>query len=221
MKLLPVPSSRGSRRRLRVSALLSALTVVALGVGGCASRMDVRAVGSGGAPPFYELRGHRLASLEERAQALCPTGYRVARAWQRSQPAEPGTGPLAKGQMWVEDALFPGQDDRAQLLVQCNAGPPPFEPLGRPVAALPRPLEAGPAGATTPKPGTPPPAPEAVVGRALPPLPPVVVPPVPPAPPKSAASAPGGGKSAPARRTGAAAAPSPFTVPTAGGRGAM
>lgn len=104
--------------RLRLRLCLPVLLV--LGLCGCATRLDVQSIGTADGSSVYELRGHQLASLQARAEALCPKGHRVLRQWQRDQPMDPSAGLPAKGWTWVSDKLAPGEQDQAQLLVQCQ-----------------------------------------------------------------------------------------------------
>lgn len=106
--------------RLRLRLGLPALLV--LGLCGCATRLDVQSIGTADGSSVYELRGHQLASLQARAETLCPKGHMVLRQWQRAQPADPNAGLPAKGWVWLGDKIAPGEQDQAQLLVQCLPG---------------------------------------------------------------------------------------------------
>jgi len=103
--------------RLGSRLVLPALLVA--GLCGCATRLDVQSIGTADGSAVYELRGHQLTSLRARAEALCPKGHLVLRQWQRAQPADPNAGIPAKGWAWLGDKIAPGEQDQAQLLVQC------------------------------------------------------------------------------------------------------
>jgi hypothetical protein len=195
----------------------------------CAARMEVREMGAGGAPSFYELRGQRLGPLREEAARRCPKGFRVARTWERGRPAESGAGPLARGRTLVEDFLWPGAEDQAQLTIQCEQGGPVFEPKGLPpttsavapalpplVAAAEQP-RAAPSAAAPAAPASAPPMPRLLVNPPSAPNARTV-----PNAPNRGATQPGAGAKETRSRTGAVAAPSPFSVPASGSdRGSM
>ncbi|MEO8299694.1 MAG: hypothetical protein ABI574_18005 [Burkholderiales bacterium] len=89
---------------------------------GCATRVEVRSLGSADpSQAFYEMRGHTLATLHQRAAQLCPAGYAVLRQAQNGHAADPAAGLPSKAVMAAADTLFPAGADSAQLLVQCEA----------------------------------------------------------------------------------------------------
>jgi hypothetical protein len=97
-------------------------------LGACATRVAVQSVGSADGASIYELRGHHLASLHERARVLCPQGYAVYRQWQHQHPTDTHAGLPAKALMLANDVLSPHGEDEAQLGVQCAPSAPP-EPV--------------------------------------------------------------------------------------------
>lgn len=115
-----MPPARQPARSLRSRLSLPALLV--LGLCGCATRLEVQSIGTADGSAVYELRGHQLASLQARAEALCPKGHLVLRQWQRAQPADPNAGLPARGWSWLGDTIAPGEQAQAQLLVQCLPG---------------------------------------------------------------------------------------------------
>lgn len=86
---------------------------------GCATRIDVQSIGTADGSQVYELRGHQLAGLQARAQALCPQGHTVLRQWQHARAGDPAGSLQARGWVRVADVLAPGEQDQAQLQVQC------------------------------------------------------------------------------------------------------
>ncbi len=108
----------------RSASRLAALALLLASQSGCATRIDVQSIGTTDGSAMYELRGHQMAGLQSHAQALCPKGHVVLRQWQHDQPLDPQAGLPAKGWAWVSDKLAPGEQDQAQLLVQCLPAPP-------------------------------------------------------------------------------------------------
>lgn len=106
----------------RIPSPLGWLALLLVGLGGCATRLEVQWIGTADGSAVYELRGHQLASLQARAEALCPKGHTVLRQWERAQTADPNAGLPARGWAWLGDRVAPGEQDRAQLLVQCLPG---------------------------------------------------------------------------------------------------
>ncbi len=95
------------------------LYCAAAALAACATRVQVQSVPAADGARVHELRGHQMASLQAQAQQLCPRGYQVLREWAHTAPRDPAAGPIGRAWGWLTDQVGPGEEDQAQLLVQC------------------------------------------------------------------------------------------------------
>jgi hypothetical protein len=90
-----------------------------LALAGCQSLVDVRRVGTAGAPA-YDLRGGDLPALQGEADTLCPHGWQPVRQWERHQATPGGDNVLHRSWASTEQALGLAEPDEARLTVQCK-----------------------------------------------------------------------------------------------------
>jgi hypothetical protein len=114
-----LPAGRRSACGVPQRACLAAL---ALALGGCAARLDVRSLATGRSDvSAYELNGSDLDALRREAQRLCPLGGEILRqaSWQQQPQA---TGGRWRQALDAATAWTEAPRGAAQLLVQCREG---------------------------------------------------------------------------------------------------
>jgi len=98
------------------------LSLVIVGVAGvtACSGPQVRALGNGGGPPAYELRGSSLAAIDAEASKLCTRGYDLLRHGASFARPEPDDNAATQWLQQAGDWLSGLPGNQAQATVVCR-----------------------------------------------------------------------------------------------------